>query len=97
MEAKEAAATLSFRRDGPPEKVVPSVALTRSRDGSTGTATFRFDKPDVTRLNAVWNDGLITGLWVCDAEGCLTTQDLRVEFHRGRPQSMIAILVLKNG
>ena len=29
------------------EKVLPNVRLTRSRDGSTGTATFRFNKPNV--------------------------------------------------
>ena len=96
-QAQSETATLSFRKEGPPEAVVPSVSLTRSRDGSTGTATFRFERPDVTRLNAVWNDGLITGLWVCDVEGCLMTRDLKVDFHQGMPRSMVAILVLKSG
>jgi photosystem II protein len=27
------------------EKILPDVRLTRSRDGSTGTATFRFKNP----------------------------------------------------
>jgi len=30
---------------GVPEPVVPDVKLTRSRDGSTGVATFTFDGP----------------------------------------------------
>ena len=51
------------------ETVVPSVSLTRSRDGSTGTATFRFERPGVLALNDVWNNGLITGLWLHDEEG----------------------------
>ena len=29
------------------EKVLPDVLLTRSRDGSTGTATFRFKNPNI--------------------------------------------------
>merc|ERR1712127_1009809 len=29
------------------EKVLPDVRLTRSRDGSTGTATFRFKNPNI--------------------------------------------------
>ena len=31
------------------EDVIPDVRLTRSRDGSTGTATFRFANPQVLR------------------------------------------------
>eukprot|EP00962_Isochrysis_galbana_P005235 scaffold1431_cov125-Isochrysis_galbana.AAC.1 len=34
---------MSFRKDDPPEIAVPTVSLTKSRDGTTGTATFRFD------------------------------------------------------
>ena len=29
------------------EKILPDVRLTRSRDGSTGTATFRFKNPNI--------------------------------------------------
>ena len=41
MEAK-----IQFIR-GLDEKVLPDVRLTRSRDGSTGTATFRFKNPNI--------------------------------------------------
>ena len=41
MEAK-----IQFIR-GLDEKVLPEVRLTRSRDGSTGTATFRFKNPNI--------------------------------------------------
>ena len=37
-------ATIEFI-EGVPEPVVPDVKLTRSRDGSTGVATFTFDNP----------------------------------------------------
>ena len=31
------------------EKVLPDIRLTRSRDGSTGTATFRFKNANIFR------------------------------------------------
>ena len=96
-EPVERTATLRFRQDGAPEEVVPTVALTRSRDQSTGTATFRFERPSVLGLNSVWEDGLITGLYVCDdKKGCLSTRDLKLDFQQGRPQSLTAVLVLKS-
>ena len=95
-EPVERTATLRFRQDGAAEEVVPTVALTRSRDQSTGTATFRFERPSVLTLHSVWEDGLITGLFVCDLEGCLSTRDLKLDFHQGRPQSLTAVLVLKS-
>lgn len=76
---------------------MPDVSLTRSLDGSTGTATFRFAKPSVIRLNDVWKNGLITGLWLQDEEGQFFTADLSVTFKRGKPNGVTALLVLKNG
>ena len=89
-------AVLSWREGSTPEKTVPDVSLTRSRDGSTGTATFRFQNPDVLSFNDVWENGLITGLWMKDDEGLLMTRDLDVAFERGSPSAMTAILVLKS-
>ena len=89
-------AVLSWREGSKPEKTVPDVSLTRSRDGSTGTATFRFQNPDVLSFNDVWENGLITGLWMKDDEGLLMTRDLDVAFERGSPTAMTAILVLKS-
>ena len=89
-------ATVSWRESSQPETVVPDVSLTRSRDGSTGTATFRFQDPEVLSWNDIWENGLITGLWLKDEEGVLVTRDLDVSFERGRPHLMTAILVLKS-
>lgn len=91
-----ATATASWRRDSPPETVVPSVSLTRSRDRTTGTATFRFDRPSVLSLHDVWDNGLITGLWLRDDEGELVSDDLQLEFVGGKPEVLKAILVLKS-
>ena len=78
------------------ELVVPSVSLTRSRDGSTGTATFRFERPKVLSLNDVWDNGLITGIWLHDEEGRIHSTDLSVDFVDGRPAELQAIVVLKS-
>ena len=40
------------------EDVIPDVRLTRSRDGSTGTATFRFANPKVLEAQTT-NKGLL--------------------------------------
>lgn len=62
----------------PPRRtqVVPNVILTRSVDGSTGTATFKFAKAaSVLALDSVWEHGLITGLWLRDEEGTVPLRD----------------------
>jgi photosystem II 13kDa protein len=89
-------ATVAWREEDAAETVVPSVSLTRSRDGSTGTATFTFDEPKVLSLNDVWDCGLITGLWLRDKEGVLVSTDLDARFEFGRPKQLVAILVLKS-
>jgi len=88
---------LTFRKEDPPEVVVPTVSLTRSRDGSTGTATFRFEGPSVLEQDNVWDKGLITGLWLSDEEGVLHTSDVSVSFDKGEPTEVVALLVLKSG
>jgi len=47
-------------------------------------------------LDNVWDKGLLTGLWISDAEGVLHTTDVSVVFTRGLPVQVVAILVLKS-
>lgn len=96
LAADPASATLAFREEGAAERDVPDVTLTRSRDGSTGTATFKFERASVMGMDDVWDNGLITGLWLRDQEGNLVTEDVSVTFARGKPSGMVAILVLKS-
>ena len=70
--------------------MVPRVSLTRSRDGSTGTATFVFERPKVVGMYDVWDNGLITGLWLHDEEGRLHSEDLSLRFVDGRPAELEA-------
>ena len=58
------------------EPCVPDVSLTRSRDGSTGVATFTFDNP--TFLSAASEAlGETTGMYLKDSEGTIQTSEVR--------------------
>nr|YP_009296497.1 photosystem II protein W [Thorea hispida]AOM65432.1 photosystem II protein W [Thorea hispida]ARX95801.1 photosystem II protein W [Thorea hispida] len=77
------------------EASIPEVKLTRSRDGSTGTATFRFTNPQI--LEAQMSDkGDITGMYLIDEEGELVTRDVNAKFINGKPKGIESVYVIKN-
>nr|YP_009968219.1 photosystem II protein W [Cyanidiococcus yangmingshanensis]QMX77320.1 photosystem II protein W [Cyanidiococcus yangmingshanensis]UNJ15935.1 photosystem II protein W [Cyanidioschyzonaceae sp. 3]WDB00373.1 photosystem II protein W [Cyanidiococcus yangmingshanensis] len=73
------------------EAVIPTVRLTRSRDGQTGTALFRFVQP-----NLLQQQGEITGMYMIDEEGELVTRHVNAKFVNGQPQIIEALYVMKN-
>jgi photosystem II protein len=75
------------------EEVIPDVRLTRSRDGSTGTATFRFANPKVLE-GETSSKGTITGMYLIDEEGEIVTRDVNARFVNGKPQGIEAIYVM---
>lgn len=77
------------------EPVIPDVKLTRSRDGSTGTATFRFISPQILEVS-MEDKGDITGMYMLDEEGELMTRDVNAKFVNGKPQAIEAIYIIKN-
>ena len=77
------------------EEMVPEVKLTRSRDGSTGTATFRFQQPTIFDKNMA-QAGEITGMFMLDEEGILTTRDVNAFYINGKPEAIQAIYIMKN-
>ena len=82
---------------GVDEAVVPEVKLTRSRDGSNGVATFTFMKPTIFDNDAdVIAKGEITGLYMIDEEGTLTTTDVVASFMDGKPLKIEARYVMKS-
>nr|YP_009243967.1 photosystem II protein W [Sporolithon durum]AMK96209.1 photosystem II protein W [Sporolithon durum] len=87
-------ATIQFIR-GINERVVPDIKLTRSRDGSTGTATFRFNSPDILMSN-MKNKGDITGMYLKDEEGELVTRDVNAKFVNGKPKAIESVYIIKN-
>ena len=77
------------------EKVLPDVRLTRSRDGSTGTATFRFKNPNILDKNTA-KEGEITGMYLIDEEGILETRDVNARFINGKPETIESIYIMKS-
>ena len=77
------------------EKVLPDVRLTRSRDGSTGTATFYFINPNILNRMVI-KKGEITGMFLIDKEGILETNDISVKFSNGKPKTIESIYIMKN-
>eukprot|EP00956_Cyclotella_meneghiniana_P017943 scaffold29594_cov57-Cyclotella_meneghiniana.AAC.2 len=88
------AAEIQFVR-GLEEKVVPDIKLTRARDGSSGTATFKFDNPNVFDASTA-TSGDVTGMFLVDEEGELRTTDVNAKFSNGKPQSIESCLVMNS-
>lgn len=78
---------------GVTEDVVPDVRLTRSKDGTNGTATFYFQNP-----RALDNDFTedITGMYLIDEEGELMTREVKAKFINGQPDALEALFVIKS-
>lgn len=77
------------------ESVIPEVKLTRSRDGSTGTATFRFNQPDIIKPG-MEDKGDIQGMYMSDEEGLIMTTDVNAKFINGRPEGIESTYIIKN-
>ena len=77
------------------EKTVPDVKLTRATDGSSGTATFKFDNPNCFDASTAAL-GEVTGMFLTDDEGELVTTDVNARFTNGKPQSIEAVYVMKS-
>ena len=77
------------------EKVLPKIRLTRSRDGSTGTATFRFENANIINRKKT-REGEITGMYLIDEEGILETRDVSALFVKGRLKAVESVYIMKN-
>ena len=77
------------------EKVLPDVRLTRSRDGSTGTASFKFKNPNILDKKTS-KKGEITGMYLIDKEGILETRDVNARFINGKPEAIESIYIMKS-
>jgi photosystem II protein len=75
------------------EEVVPEVRLTRSRNGTSGTATFYFQNP-----KALGNDTTeeVTGMYMIDEEGELITREVKAKFINGKPDALEGIYTIKS-
>ena len=86
------------------EKVLPTVSVTRSLNSRTGvtqevfftgTATFWFKRASSLKVD-LNKEQLITGMFLIDEEGAISTTDVSAKFHKGRPVGITAVVVLSN-
>lgn len=85
-------AQIQFSR-GIDEEVIPDVRLTRSRDGSNGTATFYFQNPKALSSG---NTDEITGMMMVDEEGELVTREVKGKFVNGKPQALEVLYLMRS-
>ncbi|MGK7915388.1 MAG: photosystem II reaction center protein Psb28 [Prochloraceae cyanobacterium] len=85
-------AEIQFSR-GTVEKTIPNVRLTRSRDGSSGTATFYFQSPKILSNESTEE---ITGMYMIDEEGEIVTREVKGKFINGKPEALEAIYIMKS-
>ena len=85
-------ATIQFAR-GIDEDVVPDVKLTRSKDGSDGRAVFYFEMPTAL-VGEVPQE--ITGMYMIDEEGELTSREVNAKFINGQPAGIEAIYIMRS-
>lgn len=75
------------------EKVVPGIKMTRAKDGSSGIATFQFENPNVFDASTA-AQGDVTGMFLVDDEGELSTNDVNARFVNGKPTAIESVLVM---
>lgn len=85
-------ARIQFSR-GVDEEVIPDVRVTRSRDGSNGTATFYFQNPNALSRSSTDE---ITGMYLIDDEGEITTREVKAKFVNGQPEAIEAVYIMKS-
>ena len=85
-------AQIQFAR-GVDEEVIPEVRLTRSKDGSNGTATFYFQNPKVLSEGSTQE---VTGMYMIDEEGEISTREVKGKFINGKPEAIKALYLMKS-
>lgn len=75
------------------EEVIPDVRLTRSKDGSNGTATFYFQNPKVLSEGSTEE---ITGMYMIDEEGEIVTREVKGKFINGKAEAIEAVHLMRS-
>ena len=85
-------ARIEFAR-GVVEPSIPDVRLTRSKDGTNGQAIFRFEESKILDSG---NNQEVTGMYLIDEEGELSTREVNCKFVNGEPTALEAVYVMKS-
>jgi photosystem II protein len=85
-------AEIQFAR-GLTEEAIPTIRLTRSKSGQSGTATFYFDSPKIFADDQTEE---VTGMYLIDEEGEIVSREVKGKFVNGRPQAIEAVLIMNS-
>lgn len=77
------------------EKTLPIVKLTKSKDKSTGTATFLFIKPNIF-LSKFYSKHTLTGMFLTWENKKIITKDITIIFKEGQPFLVKSLIIFKN-
>lgn len=86
------AACIQFSK-GVDETVIPDIRLTRARDGNSGVAKFYFGQPKALEES---NTEEITGMYMVDDEGEISTREVRARFVNGKPDALEVTYSIKS-
>ncbi len=78
---------------GTNEPVVPDIRLSKSRNGQQSKASFFFQKPAI--LGNEVNEE-ITGMYMIDEEGEISTREVKARFVNGKPEALEAIYIMNS-
>lgn len=76
------------------EEKIPKIALTKSRDGRTATAIFKFENPSVLSKTSLFKKE-IPGLSLVKENNRISTNYLYLNFVNGKPYSIEALFIFK--
>ncbi|ACK71343.1 photosystem II reaction center protein Psb28 [Gloeothece citriformis PCC 7424] len=85
-------AQIQFAR-GLVEDAIPTIRLTRSRTGDSGTATFYFESPNIFADEQTQE---VTGMYLIDSEGEIVSREVKGKFINGKPHAIEAILIMNS-
>ena len=77
---------------GMDEEVTAEVRLTRSLSGNNGTATLTFENPKALSQDLSKD---ITGMYMIDEEGQITSRDVKARFVNGQPKFLEGLYIMK--
>ena len=80
--------------EGIPEKSLPFIKLTKSKNGKTGTATFVFHNPSIFTCYSSFSP--IDGMSLIWDNNKIRTTDLQIIYKDGKPFFFKSIFILKN-
>lgn len=85
--------TIEFFKDSP-ETTLPIVRLTKSRNKTTGTATFIFLRPKLFDL--MKKKKTLKQMSLIHDSTCIMTTDIKIFFYQGKPFLIKSLFIFKN-